>query len=330
MRSPDYDPPRLLRNAHLQSALASLRPRALALTRGDHALRLAEDLIVECADGTRLLAHHSPPHGGDGGRTAVLLHGWEGSSDSLYMLSAAQRLWSEGYRVIRLNMRDHGASHHLNRGIFHSCRLREMIEAVRWLGARFSGEPLHLVGFSLGGNFALRIAAEPGTGLELAGVVSVCPVLDPAQTMTALDGGWAAYRIYFLRKWRRSLALKARAFPADYQFGDLRRFQTLEDMTAFFVTRYTEFPDLAAYLRGYAITGERLATLRVPAVMLLAEDDPVIPIRSLAEIARPAALRVDVSRHGGHCGFLADLRLYPWLDDYVGATLAELRYAPAA
>ena len=326
----EYRPPRLLRTAHVQSALAGLRPRALALGRGDEALRVAEDLIVECADGTRLLAHHSPPPRRGGGGTVVLMHGWEGSGDSLYMLSAAQRLWSEGCRVIRLNMRDHGASHHLNRGIFHSCRLGEMIEAVRWLAARFPGRPLHLVGFSLGGNFALRIAAEPGTGLDLAGVVAICPVLDPAETMTALDGGWTAYRLYFLHKWRRSLEIKARAFPEDYQFGDLRRFDTLEEMTAFFVVRYTEYPDLATYLRGYAITGARLAPLRVPAVMLLAEDDPVIPFRSLAQLARPAALRVDVSRHGGHCGFLADYRLHPWLDDYVGKALAELRYAPAA
>ena len=58
-------------------------------------------------------------------RLAVLLHGWEGSAASLYILSLAQRLFDHGYEVLRLNLRDHGDTYHLNRELFHSCRLPE-------------------------------------------------------------------------------------------------------------------------------------------------------------------------------------------------------------
>ena len=67
---------------------------------------------------------------------------------------------THGFEVVRLNLRDHGATHHLNRELFHSCRLPEVVGAVRALALRFPGMPLVLAGFSLGGNFMLRVAAH--------------------------------------------------------------------------------------------------------------------------------------------------------------------------
>lgn len=317
MMAPGFTPPRLLRHADVQAALANSGwRRKLVLGEADNLLAATEDLVIECSDGVRLTAQHTPPRG-PGGRVAILLHGWEGSSQSLHVVSGADRLWREGFRIVRINMRDHGDSQHLNRGIFHSCRLDEMQDAVRWVRDRFAGEALYLGGYSLGGNFALRIASAEGAALGLARVVAICPVLDPEETMQALDSGSVIYRQYFIGKWRRSLERKALAFPDDYDFGPLNRFRSLRDMTEFFVTRYTDFPDLVSYLRGYAITGERLASLSVPASILLADDDPVIPASSAARLARPPGLTVDRSRWGGHCGFLLDYRLRTWSDDYL-------------
>jgi predicted alpha/beta-fold hydrolase len=319
---PAFRPPLLLRNADVQASLASSGFRRGRVERDAVALLAASrEEIIECNDGVRLQAWHTPP-AGETGRTAILLHGWEGSSRSVHVLSGAAALWARGFRVVRINMRDHGDTHHLNRGIFHSCRLDEMVDAVRWVGERFPGEQLGLAGFSLGGNFALRIAAAAGRDLRLARVVAVCPVLDPAETMLALDAGSLIYRLYFLVKWRRSLERKAELFPDDYQFGSLKRFRSLTAMTDFFVTRYTDYPDLHSYLRGYAITGDRLAGLAVPSRLLLADDDPVIPPQTVAQVAGSPLLRIERSRFGGHCGFVQDFRLRTWLDDYLVATLA--------
>lgn len=318
----DFRPPRLMRHADIQAALANSALRRRLVHREAAGLMAAtEDLIIHCGDGVRLLAQHTPPASA-GGRVAILLHGWEGSSRSLHVLSGADRLWRAGFRVVRINLRDHGDSQHLNRGIFHSCRLPEMVDATRWVHQRFPGEAVHLAGYSLGGNFALRIAAAEPLNGHLRRVAAICPVLDPEETMAALDTGPLIYRRYFLSKWRRSLERKARAFPGDYDFGRLRRFRSLRDMTDFFVTRYTEFPDLVTYLRGYALTGDRLAGLQVPVSILLADDDPVIPADAVRRLARTPALTVHRSRFGGHCGFLRDWRLRTWLDDYLVQALA--------
>ncbi len=141
--------------------------------------------------------------------------------------------------------------------------------------------------------------------------------------MHALDTGFPIYRWYFMRKWRRSLEMKKAAFPGRYDFTRLERFRTLEQMTDYFVRHYTDIPDLDTYLRGYALTGGMLSELRVPGVMLLAEDDPVIPVSGLARVRRPDCLQVCTTSRGGHCGFISDYRLNTWSDRFVLRALSD-------
>jgi predicted alpha/beta-fold hydrolase len=284
-------------------------------------LRIARPEVLDCGDGIRLLGLYSAVPGASRG-LAILLHGWEGSAEASYVLSVGARLHEAGFEVFRLNFRDHGETHALNRELFHSCRIDEVVQATRSAMAAHPAEKTFLIGHSLGGNFAMRVAVRaPAAGLDLTKVVAICPVLRPQSTMRALENGLWVYRDYFLWRWRRSLLAKAACFPDLYDFGDLRRFPTLTATTEFFVKRYTPFPDLDAYLQGYAITGDVLAGLTIPTRLIAAADDPVIPIVDLDDLARPAALEIEVFQRGGHCAFLESYRLRSWLDR---AVLAEL------
>ena len=221
MNRADFRPPLWLRNPHAQSVLASVTPRRDIVRRRARAFRaLATPVLVDCGAGVRLLGSLNRPAAGGNGRLVVMIHGWEGSAESTYMLSVAPRLVAEGYAVFRLNLRDHGDSHHLNEDLFHSCRLAEVVGAVAWIQRQYPEQRISLVGYSLGGNFALRVAAEaPAAGISLDKVVAFCPVLNPAQTMIALDRGWSVYHDYFIRRWRSSLQRKQQAFPGRYSFG---------------------------------------------------------------------------------------------------------------
>src|SRR5690606_27672785 len=112
-------------------------------------------------------------------------------------------------------------------------------------------------------NFMLRVAAT--TSLDIAGVVAVSPVIDPAESMMALERGFPVYRRYFARKWLRSLLRKQALWPHDYDFSELAHLTDLRRMTAVLVRRYTDFASLEDYLNGYSITGQRLASLSSPA-----------------------------------------------------------------
>jgi predicted alpha/beta-fold hydrolase len=292
-----------------------LRRRARALLAG------ARREVVDCGDGVRLLGLHSAAPGESRG-LAILLHGWEGSAEATYVLSVGAALHAAGFDVFRLNFRDHGNTHALNTELFHSCRIDEVVAAVRATIAAHPAPAAFVIGHSLGGNFALRVAARaPAHGIELAKVVAICPVLRPQSSLHDVETGLWIYREYFLRRWRRSLLAKAACFPDLYDFGDLRRFPTLTATTEFFVKRYTSFPDLDAYLSGYAVTGSVLSNLRVPTRLIAAADDPVIPVADLRDLASPSALRIDVLARGGHCAFLESYRLASWVD---AAVLAEV------
>jgi hypothetical protein len=312
----DFQPARWLRNRHLQSMLASTSwRRARVLARAGPMLGAAEELVLDCGEGVRLQCFLSRPSESRGA-PVVLLHGWEGSAESLYVLSLAQLLYQQGFEVARLNLRDHGETHHLNRDLFHSCRLPEVVGAVRTLQRlHLARRAPQLVGFSLGGNFMLRVAAQArAADLPLAQAIAVSPVLEPIETLAALQRGFPGYELYFVRKWLRSLRKKQAAWPDAYDFRAVSRARDLKTLTAELVREHTDFGTLEDYLNGYAITGTRLAHLEVPSSIFTSLDDPIIPVGGLARLARPAALSVSVSRYGGHCGFFARLAGPTWLE----------------
>jgi predicted alpha/beta-fold hydrolase len=223
---------------------------------------------------------------------------------------------------VRLNLRDHGDSHHLNPEIFHSCRIREVVGAVQRLQHLEPAQAVNLVGFSLGGNFCLRVGARAvEAGLRLEQVVAVCPVIDPEHTLVRLERGWALYRQYFVWKWRRSLRRKQAAWPQLYDLSEALELDNLTDMTDHLVCKYGGYPSLQAYLHGYAIVDDALASLVHPTRIISAADDPIIPAADLARLARPPALSITCTTLGGHCGFYDGQGDLTWIEREVLATL---------
>lgn len=306
----DYCPPRWLRNPHLQSMLSSSRmrmQRGLVLLAATGAL--TEELILDGGEGVRLQGWHSRIEGRDPVGMALLLHGWEGSSESSYMRMTAARMLEAGYDVVRLNFRDHGNTHHLNPGIFHSNRIDEVVHAAGDIARRWPQLPLVAAGYSLGGNFVLRLALRaPSAGVPLRRVASVCPVLDPAITMESIENGPAMYDWYFRRKWAGSLRRKRDLFPELSDWDDRVLKLDIRALTAWLVEHHTEFGTLQAYFDGYSIAGDRLAGLEVPADILMAQDDPVIPYATFHGWRLPAHARLEIAPWGGHCGFLENWR----------------------
>jgi predicted alpha/beta-fold hydrolase len=237
------------------------------------------------------------------------------------VVSLAAYLHAAGVEVVRLNLRDHGNTHHLNEGLFHSCRLPEVCGAVAALGSKLSAAPW-LIGFSLGGNFMLRVASSGDPRLPtLAGVVAISPVLHPDTAMRAMESGWRVYQNYFVRKWSNSLRRKQALWPQLRIGEEIFRAGTLREMTRLLVERHTGFPTLQAYLDGYAITGERLARLAAPATILTSLDDPIIPAVDLPRLAPSPRLKLVTAPRGGHMGFMKSPWAGSWVNDFVGREL---------
>lgn len=311
----EFRPPPVLRSPHLQTLLSSrLVHRADGV--GSEPVDRAETVTLTGRDGIRLralvnaAADPSAP-------LVVLIHGWLGRADSPYVRRVSTALHEAGFAVARLLLRDHGDTAHLNEEMFNAARIDEVADACNALAARFAPVPAGIVGFSLGGNFALRLAAHPDLDGAFRSALAVCPVLDPESSVRELDHGWAAYRLYFLGKWRRAFAAKQAVFPDRYDFADARRLSLVSTLTDYFVSRHTPFRDARDYYGHYTLTPDFLGRFRMPVRILATEDDPVLPAEHARRLLSAAGGEVvTLVPHGGHCGFIESWQLRSALDDY--------------
>jgi predicted alpha/beta-fold hydrolase len=309
-----FTPPGLLKNPHVQSVLASIKLRKLLMGKQARWLRWESHLnILTGRNGEKILGRYRQSHWNK--KLVILLHGWEGGDDSNYIVSAAVKLVAKGASVMRLNLRDHGDSHYLNRDLFHSARLDEMVDAVAETVHRYPHDETYIIGFSLGGNFALRIAAQNDhAGLGLTKAIAICPPVDPASTMEQLEKGLPLYHHYFTRKWKRSLAKKLHLYP-DLGYGDeLPRAKSLKALNEFFVPNHTPYATTAEYFNAYALNDTTLNGLKIPAHIIMSKDDPVCPHVDLHKLPDLKHIQVECTDHGGHCGFIEDWKLNSWVD----------------
>lgn len=305
---------------HLQSFLASSKLRLRRLRHGSKVIEQQQEVCLE-TDFAKLQGFISEA---DSEHLVILIHGWEGSANSTYIQLLADTLFNSGCAVFRLNMRDHGDTHSWNEGLFNSCRLDEVAAAVREIQRRFAYRHYSLCGFSLGGNFALRIAAQAARqGWQLHRVFAISPVIDPKSSMDMMQKS-SVYRRYFVRKWRKSLFKKAKLFP--HLFADLnwQEERSLYNLTNSFVQKYTEFKNMDDYFAGYAITRQLAASIDCPTDVVTAWDDPVIPFADFATIDRLPKLRLITTPKGGHCGFIQGRSMSSWVERHIEQELKTM------
>lgn len=322
-----FQPPPLLRNRHVQSVLASSRLRKFAAHRAATQLESrARELILDCGDGVRLQGFLTEQAARPQARAlVVLLHGWEGRVDSNYVLHTGARLLDAGFDVFRLHFRDHGDTHALNPGLFHSCLIDEVVGGIADLSRRVLHRALCVAGYSLGGNFALRVALRaPEAGIDLTHAAAVCPLVNPHHGLQAIEAAPWFYEQYFMLKWGNSLRRKQALYPDRFDFSprDLRT--GVRGLTRTLVERHTDFGTLDAYLDGYSIAGDRLAGLQVPVSILTAADDPIIPVDDFHALQLPPNAHLCIADFGGHCGFIQDYRLNGFSEGWVTARLMEV------
>ncbi len=298
-----FQPPRGLGNPHLQTILSSMG-RKLWPTRAQQQFQAdAERVTIETA-GVKLCVDLNIERG----RPLVLLiPGWLGNSQSAYALACGSALSRAGFSVARFNLRDHGNTAHLNEGLFNSAMIDEVVSLARVLDGRHGQGRSGLLGFSLGGNFALRVAKA----LPSLSTLAVCPAIAPADTVSAIDRN-PLYQRYFINKWRKTWLAKQAAFPARYDFTHALRLNTVAALTDYFVKYHSDFASTASYFAAYDLQGGTLAG--VTANILATHDDPIIPRSQYDHL--PPSLTVDLIEQGGHHAFIDSWRLHSWFDGY--------------
>ena len=306
-----FSPPPGLTNPHVQTILSSVGRKVMVPQSVKAFLDAATEHVIEVA-GVRLVVHRNTQANNPDAPLIMIVPGWLGNSRSSYVVSAALQLWRQGFNVARINLRDHGDTAHLNSGLFHSALIEEVIELARYLMT--DGQPERndlrhcgLIGYSLGGNFALRLArAIP----ELT-TLAICPAIDPYATMRQIESS-IIYRNYFIIKWRKLFREKQRHFPTLYDFGPAMKLSSVASLTDYFIKYHSEFDDTASYCAAYDLSDSALTG--VSAHIVAAADDPIIPAHFYERL--PGTITVDLIDRGGHGAFLENWQLDSWVDRY--------------
>lgn len=302
-----FRPHRLFSNKHAQTLISHLWPRRASLLDFGR----QEERFFEVEPGVKVLAH-CHRHEDDPRRrpTIVLVHGLEGSGSSVYMVSTARLFFGAGFNVWRYNMRNCGGTEHLTPTLYHSGMSGDLRAVIGELIKRDELTDLFVIGFSMGGNIALKLAGEYGGEAPpaLRGVCAVSPALDLSACAEAINrrSNWI-YQRSFLKGLRRRVRHKEQLYPDVYRSDDFREVRSIRDFDEIYTARHAGFSSADDYYeRSSAL--KVLNQVRLPTLIIHAQDDPFIPFESFRQL--PAlgnhSLLLLAPRHGGHVGFIAD------------------------
>lgn len=304
---PEFVPHPWARSGHLQTVAGRylISPRRPLIS---------SRIEIEVDGDDRLLAFDSVPENWrQGDPLALMVHGLGGSADSPYIVRIAARLWRKGVRVVRMNLRGAGLGFGLARGIYHAGRTEDLRAVARVVTAQSPGSPLALIGFSLGANLVLKLAAEaarqPLESFDC--VLAANPPIDLLACCQAIQKpeNWL-YDRNFVHLLRSDIArLHARfpdlgpvRLPASlnlYQFDDL------------YTAPRNGFNGAADYYRKSS-SANRIPEIESPGLVVHSVDDPFIPVEPFIKVSFPPRLALELIPGGGHLGYISHQR---WLGD---------------
>ena len=240
--------------------------------------------------------------------TILALHGLNGSSDAHYMKGIASKAFARGMNVVRLNQRNCGDTEHLSAGLFHSGLTHDAAYVIAELAGVDGLTSIAVAGYSLGGNLALKLAAEYADAPppELRAVAAVSPIIEIGECVKALERpGNRLYQWNFVKDLKRRMRRKDRFWPGRFDLSRLRQISTVREFDDAYTAPHFGFHGADDYY--YRASAMRIIErIRTPTLVITAEDDPFVPPTPFRDVKLSGnpCIEVDICPHGGHCGFV--------------------------
>jgi predicted alpha/beta-fold hydrolase len=288
-----------------------------------------ERLLLAMPDGDRLAARLDRPAKETDAPLIVLAHGLAGSESSHHGVATARSLVSQGWPVLRLNLRGSAPSRPTSGGRYHAGKTEDLAAALRALPAELLRHGIVLVGNSLGGNLVLKFVGEGGHDLPVRAAVAVSTPIDLAATCARMMAPRNfAYHRYMLNQMKRE-ALAPGAALTSAEPAAIAGARSVYEFDDLFVAPHFGYRDAPDYYEANAAKNF-LAGANLPTLILQALDDPWIPAQCYMAIdwSTLPAIQPVLAQGGGHMGFHGADSLTPWHDRVTAHWLAEQGLGP--
>jgi predicted alpha/beta-fold hydrolase len=225
------------------------------------------------------------------------------------MRGIAEKAFHRGFHMVRLNQRNCGGSEALTPTLYNSGMSGDYRAVFEELSNRDGFEQIFFAGYSMGGNLVTKMAGEfaDAAPSALRGVCAVCPALDLAACADALERTENyLYQRRFVSGLMDRYARKQKMFPDRYPLNGLGPIRTVRQFDDVITAPQFGYRDAQDYYEH--VGAKRVASkIRVPFLMITAQDDPFVPYESFlaARISDNPAIRFVAPLHGGHCGFIS-------------------------
>ncbi|WP_034917547.1 hydrolase [Erwinia sp. 9145] len=304
-----------LSNPHLQTMLPRLVRRRISLMPHWQRLTLPDSDFVDLAwSEDPAQARHKP--------RVVLFHGLEGSVHSPYAHGLLQAFQARGWLGVVMHFR--GCSGEPNRlaRIYHSGETEDASYLLQWLRDEWGHVPTAAVGVSLGGNMlAFLMGQQQERCLLDAGVVISAPLMLEPCSVKLEQGFSRVYQRYLLGLLKQNAARKLHAWPGTLpvDLPALKAMKKLREFDDAITARAHGFRDASDYYQRCSAL-PLLPGVAKPLLIIHAADDPFMTAAVIPPPAMlPATVEYQLTRHGGHVGFVGGTLLKPqmWLEQRV-------------
>ncbi|WP_284295525.1 hydrolase [Thalassotalea loyana] len=316
-----FKPAWWLSNAHSQTMLAKYLKRKQKVPLITEQFPTTDGDFVELAWTSKPLANDNTP-------IVVLLHGLEGSKDSHYAKGMLSAIAEKGWHGVLMHFRGCGDEQNRFGASYHSGDTRDIHSFSRWLEQQFPTSPKALIGFSLGGNVTIKYLGEVEHSPYKA-ASAICAPLDLASCSKRISQGFSkVYENYLLNMLKQSTVAKmqAKKLPelCSEKVNALRSIWQFDDYVTGPINGFKNAIDYYTKSSGKQF----LAKINKPCLIIHAEDDPFLSHADIVDIPTPlpSHIRFEVSKKGGHVGFVSGNNPFKptfWLEQRIPAFLSE-------
>ena len=291
MSTCQFNPPKLICNPHIQTAL----PELITLWKKPK----IQHEVFQIDDNQQFVLAHRPTKEAENNTILLLIPGIEGSYQSaiVKLLLCAKPLSS--YTIYILTHRGiHTPNNQLS--LYHAGLTDDLSTSVDYIKKQHPLQSIHAVGFSMGANILLKYLSSDANRIDLAAAISTPFDLNHCASTTPVF-----YQKRILKRIRHRIRhSRAAASTAWIQKVDWSSIQSIKDFDRLVTAPYFGFSSVEAYYQQQSCA-HLLERITCPTSLVSATDDPFIkPVCWPDPRSLPPNMQLIPSPHGGHVGFI--------------------------